>query len=441
MKDNFDLSSDAVKNALAVVKEDFNLGKHLRATTSRSWWHYNGKYWELLIEPQIKKVLFEVFKENYPNYKELATRAAKLGIEYLELELMGPDFQEFSGEGTSIINCSNCELWLNKDGTYAQKKHSEMSNLRYVLSVDYIPSAKAPAFAHTLKEIFSECDQPEEVIRHLEEVLAYIISSRRNIPIIIMFIGKGSNGKTRLSQTLMQLLDENSVLSTNLQTLVGDSFFEANLPGKCLLLDDDLDADSLLPDGKLKKISEAKKITARHPHGTSFSFVSKAVPLLIANHLPKTKDLSEGLRRRMHIFRFDRVFKGADKNEELFPEIWKEELPGILNILLEAYKRLVERGDFLLPKEMVENVDAWLAEANVVPAFLENACETAPDLTIKGTDLYYNFKIWAKECGYRSLPNRHELYAQIEKLGFKKTKPQNAVTFHGLGVTLGQDGA
>ena len=55
--------------------------------------------------------------------------------------------------------------------------------------------------------------------------------------------------------------------------------------GKLLFVDDDVRAGAKLPDGALKKISEAKLLTGEHKFKPAFTFVNRAFPMLLCNNL------------------------------------------------------------------------------------------------------------------------------------------------------------
>lgn len=421
-----------------VVKNEFNNGQSLCFVPEGGCYQYNFTHWKPLKEAQLSKLFFDDFCQNYPELEHEAEYQAKKCVKHAALKYMRSEGLPNPAKG--IINLKNGELNVSSTGHAILKKHSPSSGQQWCLKVAYDPAAKAPMFMQTIHEIFAECKDTENVVRHYLELMGYIITSSRDHAVIGMCIGSGSNGKTKLMQTTTRLLGKDTVLNRSMRSMNNDNFFDIDLYGKALYLDDDLAMGTTLADGKLKSLSEEKTITARPPGGRSISFTVKAIPFLLANHMPRTLDISYGMRRRVHMFKFDRVFENSIKNDNLFPKIWENELPGILNLYLEGYQRLQERGDFLIPDEMIDNVDKWLAEVNVVPAFIEHCCEVNPSKSVKGSNLFNYFRLWAKECGYRNLPNRTQFYSDIESQNFHKTKPQNAITFTGITIKEGGEG-
>src|SRR5450759_5437253 len=50
----------------------------------------------------------------------------------------------------SVINCSNCEVWILPNGTIEQRPHRPESYLRHCLDVKYEPAAECPEYDKAL---------------------------------------------------------------------------------------------------------------------------------------------------------------------------------------------------------------------------------------------------------------------------------------------------
>ena len=108
----------------------------------------------------------------------------------------------------------------------------------------------------------------------------------------------------------------------------------------------------ILADGLLKKISEAKEISARNPYGREkFKFRCLALPVMAGNTYPMTKDCSGGMIRRVQIIPFGKKFGSDEADPTLFLTIWENELLGILNRSFQGLQWLRKRGGFEVPEE------------------------------------------------------------------------------------------
>jgi putative DNA primase/helicase len=57
--------------------------------------------------------------------------------------------------------------------------HKPSSYLRHCLGVEYDPHAKCPEYDRAVREIFSAAENPDEMVRHWNELAGYLIQSRR----------------------------------------------------------------------------------------------------------------------------------------------------------------------------------------------------------------------------------------------------------------------
>lgn len=230
--------------------------------------------------------------------------------------------------------------------------------------------------------------------------------------------GGGDNGKSVLMQTVVHLIGTDLVSAQRIENLDANRFATANLLGRLVLLDDDVRAGVRLPDGELKKISEAKPVTGEYKHGAQFNFVVRSVPVLLCNNVPSLADISHGMLRRLMVIPFDRRFTHADKDPELFKRIWTNELPGVLNRAIEGLKRLIDRGmRFDEPKALRAAKREWITQANPLPAFIDEKCE------LEGTcwmgDFYQAFKAWAQGMGFTRIQQQPSVAKNLKNLGYE----------------------
>ena len=287
------------------------------------------------------------------------------------------DLLHFASEPPNVVNVLNGELWLRDDGTVEARPHDPATGMRHVLNVRYLPAATCPEYDAAVQRIFENADDPRALIAFFEELMGYAIQLRRDIPLIVAMIGSGSNGKTSLVRILTELVGPDFVHSGRVDDL-DERFAVGSLFGKLLFVDDDVRAGTKLPDGALKKISEAKRLTGEHKFKPAFSFVNRAFPIMLFNNLPSLADLSHGMMRRLHVVPFDRTFEESEIDRHLFDRIIQNELSGVLNRALKGWKRLKRRKGFSRSADMQRARDELLAHANPLKGFIDECCEADP---------------------------------------------------------------
>ena len=244
--------------------------------------------------------------------------------------------------------------------------------------------------------------------------------------------GGGDNGKTVLMQTVLQLLGDNLVSAQRIESLE-NQFAMGNLLGKLLLLDDDVKAGIRLPDGQLKKISEAKTVTGERKHGPQFNFTIRSLPVLLCNNVPSLADVSYGMRRRLMVIPFDRTFTEDEKDEGLFAAIWRDEMSGVLNRAIKGLQRVLGRKmRFKHPKAVSAAAKEWLTEANPLPAFIDECCVRKPSASYLLSDFYAAFMQWSQAKGYTRIQQSGSVARNLISLGFLMKKRNRGQTVLGL---------
>jgi putative DNA primase/helicase len=271
------------------------------------------------------------------------------------------------------------------------------------------------------------------MVRHWNELAGYLIQSRRNVALVIILLGHGNNGKTKLLETVTRLLGSELVYARRVDDLEKNRFTMGSLFGKYLLVDDDVRAGARLPDGILKTISEAKVVTGELKYGADFNFVVRAVPVLLCNNVPSLADLSHGMQRRLTVIPFDRTFTGKGCDRFLFDRIWKNELPGVLNRALAGYRRVLRRqANFEPPLAVLNATKRWLQQANPLPAFIEAECTQRPGAKCTVKDFYDAYSAWTHRVGYTLTQTQQTVDRNLAHLGFATKKSNQGKMIIGL---------
>ena len=427
-----DLGHEVAKTTLA---EFYAHGNHLVRGVDKCFWTYTGSHWTRLTDEQVSNRIIDVVERHVDpdegNYRAVSDAAFKL---LTGMRALPDDVLRLTEEPAPVINCRNGELWIGEDGAVDLRPHRHDTYLTYVLDVDYDPAAKCPHFDQALTDIFAKSSAPADMARHFMEFFGYAIQPRRDIACYFMLRGQGYNGKTKLMQTMERLINKRAIYSDRISCIETDKFAIGSLAGKLILLDDDVNTDTLLPDGFLKKVSERKVLTGQLKFKDAFEFVATCLPVLLANNYPRCSDLSWGQRRRAKIIPFDRIFTTEDRDERLFPAIWADEMPGVLNRAIEGLQRLRLRGDFQQPADCTRAMTEWLAHANPLSGFIDERCRPDLEARMQTSAFYRDFRKWAEEAGIRNVPARNTVKRNLENLGYRVAHTRAGSTVFGIRV-------
>ncbi|GEO15065.1 bifunctional DNA primase/polymerase [Microvirga aerophila] len=227
--------------ARMVLDHNFAGGENLIFATDGQFWSFDRTHWSLLPRTSLERIIYEAIPNMVVRGPQNTASLIKQTVKLLQAaRAMRDDVLRFLRPPPPVINCRNGELWVAEDGSVELRPHQPRSYLRHCLDVDYDPDATCPIYDRTLREIFSRASKPKALMRHFNELFGYIIHPRRDIPLILVARGGGSNGKSLLFQTIGRLLGPELVSATRIEQLDQNRFLTGNVLGKLLLIDDDV---------------------------------------------------------------------------------------------------------------------------------------------------------------------------------------------------------
>jgi len=402
--------------ATLVLKENFNNGENL-LNLNENIFAYKKGVWkieeksvldravldtikkimnsDLAEHSLIKKVIFS--KKKNDNINSLTENITSLILKMVatsesenKLNLTGD-----KNSDCSIINTLNKEIYIN-NGQVTVEDHRYDSYLVTQFDVEYDPEATCPTWIKMLNDVFQEYADREELVRHFCEILGYILQSRKKDPVFLILLGSGKNGKSFVMSEFSKIMGTQSTVNDSITGFFKSAHATTGLIGKNMFVDDDYEKGSMLPDGQIKKLSENKVITAEPKNKGKFNFISKCTPVILANHVPKTKDSSGGMERRAHIFDFNHFFSDSEIDRRLDVKLQAEK-SGFLNLLLKSYIEYEKRGKFDIPPSCVRSIKSWMKGANPINAFIEEKLDVTENFDDK-IKAQHIFDIYKSYC-------------------------------------------
>lgn len=315
-----------------------------------------------------------------------------------------------------VINCGNCEIYFNRDGTFEVRDHDPESFFMSQVQADYNPEATCPGWDDFLELLFGDDEESKE---HLEELLGYTLQMSRWLKTWVLFKGRKDTGKTTITMLLNALMGD-SVCSKPMREFQGDRVFaESTLIGKLALIDDDYSKGVKLPDGFIKKISEQKDMTADVKYSMPIKFECRAIPFVLSNYWPGTSDTTGAMRDRLQAFEFTRVLTSVDGDYKR-QTMLNTELEGILNRLIHAFGRLYRRNGWNPSPNCLEAKRRWENNCNPVAAFVDDRLMITGDFKqdrVKIIEVFECYRDWYKteySSQSRFMDGRNSFYQKLE---------------------------
>lgn len=371
-----------------------------------TFYAYGAGYWR----PLNRNV--EVEQRILRTFSTLTVFAVKQIVENLQSLTFVRDISSNAGDGGRLLCLNNGTLDLK---TGVLLPHDPGHNLVNKMDVDWDPTARAPIFMSSLREIFRNDQDADSRIQFILEWFGYCLIPDVSQHKFLWLVGPGGNGKSLLLNTLAALVGKDNVSYAMLERL-GRPSVRAELQGKLCNISPEMSADATLADGYLKAVVAGDWIEAERKFQPSFSYQPYSRIVAATNVLPYLKDTSDGFFRRAIILELTRTFRSDEMDKHLTRKILGE-LNGILVLAVNGLKTLLERDEFIIPESAVRTANKYRDESDSVRYFIKHACRSDKKGT-KPSTLYELYRDYASRFKFPAL-NVIRFGKQLSNLGIE----------------------
>ena len=290
---------------------------------------------------------------------------------------------------TDRIHVANGTLFM--DGTFFEDKEFCMNRL----TVKYYPDAKKPK--EWLK-FLSGMLQAEDIIT-LQEYLGYLFLPVTKAQKMLLMIGKGGEGKSRIGLILREIFGYN-MYTGSIQKIETNRFARADLEYMLVMVDDDMKMEALPQTNHIKSIVTLEdKIDIERKGSQSTQGVLYVRFVCFGNGgLHALYDKTDGFyRRQLLITTKDR--EENRKDDPFLIDRLRLEKEGIFLWALEGLRRLLKNNyHFTVSEQATKNLIDAQEEGNNIIAFMksEGYISFEQGTTIKSTDLYQEYENWCE---------------------------------------------
>ena len=337
------------------------------------------------------------------------------------------------------------------NGTYCLADRSFKEEKQFCLNripVRYVPEAPKPV---RWLSFLDELLYPED-IPALQEFMGYVLIPTNRAQVMMIILGNGGEGKSRIALVLRKLLEDNMNLYS-IQKLATDRFARADQFGKLLMVDDDMKTDALPDTGALKTIVTLEdKYDLERKNMQSFQAVLYVRILALGNgSLSALYDKSDGFYRRQLILQAKPKRPDREDDRNLIEKM-NAEAEGIMQWCLEGLHRLIERNyEFSVSERMKKNLDEVRKNDDNIYDFYDSSGYIRFE---KGTyalsrQIYAAYKRWCEDNLEKPLSERTfatRLKRDEKKLGIQYDKNldapggKKARGYHGIHVQINTGG-
>jgi putative DNA primase/helicase len=338
----------------------------------------------------------------------------------------------------NLLNFKNGTVDLR---TGKLKEHDPNDWLTHTLSYNYDPEAECPKWMEFLERIFR--DQPE-VIPWIQRVCGYAATGETGEQCMVISVGRGSNGKSVLWNTIGHIFDE-------LTGVVPFSTFEkkgansssadlASLQGKRLCLVQEGEANTLLSESVIKRATGGSdRLSARHLYRAQMSFYPEFLIVMASNSLPRIRGADEGIWRRVRLNHFNQYITDQERNTHLFYEL-QEEAEGILNWMVKGAIEYYEKSGLGDPPVIKEATKQYRHGSDELSGFIGEVIVADPEGKVLGKELMGKYLDWCIEQNVKSW-SAQALYNAVSErvIGCEKAGSNKGVVLKGIRFATQED--
>lgn len=317
---------------------------------------------------------------------------------------------------------------LFRNGVYdLELKRLLPHNPDYIISNqvpwDYNPNAYNELVDHTLDRL--SCGD-KQIRSLLEECIGYCFYRDSKLGKCFVFTGEKSNGKSTFLFMLNKLLGYENISSLDL-TKLGDKFSTAQLYNKLANIGDDVSDDFMcgVDISTFKKVATGNLITGEFKGQDQFEFIPYCSLIFSTNNMPRMKDPTGAVTKRMIIIPFNAVFTENDPDFDpfIYDKLCHQEcMEYLIRIGIEALLRVISQNRFTESDAAKKETEEYKISNDSVLSFIREV--TSEEILNQScTDVYSRYEVFCSGEGTKPV-RKSEMHKRIKnELGYTLSEP------------------
>lgn len=264
----------------------------------------------------------------------------------------------------------------------------------------YNPEAYSELADKTLNKI--ACNDPQ-IRALLEEAIGYCFYRRNELGKAFILTGDKSNGKSTFLSMVQCLLGDENISSLDLKEL-GDRFKTAEMFGKLANIGDDIGDEFIANPAIFKKLVTGERVSAERKGQNPFEFNNYSKLLFSANNIPRIKDKTGAVQRRLTIIPFDARFSADDPDfNPYIKHLLKtdEVMEYLINLGITGLKRVLLNRKFTGSTKVQKAMDEYEENNNPIIGFFRECEDEEFQIENEPTNVVY--KRYQEYCLANSL--------------------------------------
>lgn len=242
----------------------------------------------------------------------------------------------------------------------------------------------------------------------LEECIGYCFYRRNELGKAFILTGDKSNGKSTFLDCMKAMLGEQNISALDLKEL-GDRFSTAMMFGKLANIGDDI-GDDFLQGSQVsifKKVVTGNRIKAERKGQDPFEFNPFIKLLFSANDIPRMKDKTGAVLRRLVIIPFNATFSKESDDYDPYIKyklIEQDCMEYFIRVGVEGLQRVIINQGFTQSEKVQNQLNEYEEENNPIIAFIADcgvdAIENEPT-----NEVYKRYQVFCAENSMQPMSN------------------------------------
>lgn len=403
----------------------------------KTWYFYNGAYWEPDQQGLVEKFgdatvkamddeklhIWDNMNEEdaIKKWNTFKTKSRNNRSKHNMLEEVKhhvPVLHSDFDKEHMLLNTASGYVDLNSG---VLKEHDRSKMFSQITKAEYTDNIDCPEWDKFLHQIF---DNNEELIHYIQKAVGYSATGSTKEQVMFILYGNGRNGKSIFINTLSDILgtyaETMNVSSIMVKHSSGANSDIARLEGARLVVSSEANEGSRLDEGLVKQMTGGDKMVARHLYASEFEFTPEFKLWMATNHKPLIRGTDDGMWRRIMLIPFP-VQIPKDKVDKELKYKLQREASGILNWIVQG-AMMWQREGLNPPKIVTDASEEYRNEMDVISFFVSECCDIGEGYRAPAGELFKKYQEWAKESSEYLMPKQRFGREMTKKYESKKTR-------------------
>ena len=365
---------------------------------------YKDGYYEEMPKVRLERTVLEFMSDNYPD-RNITMHMVRDVIDQIKLGIYRRQVKEID---TPYIAFK--DKLYNMDTFTFEDFDREKIALHHLDMATTELSDNHPLWDKFLGEVLvnSVGKADTELLTLVQHMFGFYMLNHLKCHQVFFLVGQGANGKSVMLNILVKLIGEKFISAMSIQTLTTEHFATSDLVGKKVNLCNEEESKFMRSD-KFKALISGDLISAERKFGSKFTFRPTTKYIFASNRLPTFDGVNYGIKRRMTIIPFNRVFSEHEQDKELIGKL-ANELPGIMKWTIDGARKLTE-NKLVFPFAKLtrqSGIDFENETSSALMFFRDNYCVSkTKEIFIDNMTLYREYTTWCQDNGKKPLSSQN----------------------------------